>query len=269
MAYVSGGGPIETAYIFIDAGCLRETVREISRRYLGDESSIVINWMGLRRQHQKAFVYDAVSARGYNEDHIEYQGRIAGRMEEYARIKALDGFHMQLGDLRGKKSTQKKVDVQITVDMLMHTVRGNMSRCTLLTGDSDFQPLLEALTREGMFTTLWHPRHAPADLTGAADSLMALDMSQLADALLRPDGSPLLPRCGHDIRRPYGELRHDWYLERHRYEIREADVWTLERFYPDASASSENIRDVNLQVVIEAAKDLWRVDIPELQRGER
>ncbi len=255
-------------YLFADAGCLRETAKQISLRYLGMADAVILNWMGLRRAFQKVFVYDAVSAKGRDEDHLEYQRRIADRMNEYANIRALDGFHVQLGDLRGKKANQKKVDVQVTVDMLMHTVRGNMQRCTLLTGDSDFQPLLEALTREGMYTTLWHPKHAPADLTGAADSLIPLDLSQLADVLCRPDQSRLIPTFGGDVRRPCGELRHFWDDKPYRYEIHKDLLWTLEQFYPDASATSQFIKDRDLRVLTEAAKDIWHIDIPEMPHLE-
>ncbi len=75
------------------------------------------------------------------------------------------------------------VDVMIAVDMLRHTHKGNMARCTLLTSDLDFKPLVDALVQEGMHVTLWHGNKASRDLRRAADSLRPLNSIALAQIL--------------------------------------------------------------------------------------
>ena len=57
----------------------------------------------------------------------------------------------------------------IAADMLTHTIRRNMDEATLLAGDGDFTPLLDALSNEGMFVWLYHPPRASKELGAAAD----------------------------------------------------------------------------------------------------
>jgi hypothetical protein len=50
-----------------------------------------------------------------------------------------------------------------------------MDKATLLTGDLDFKPLLDALILEGMYTTLWYdPRITSKELLYSADSNQVL-----------------------------------------------------------------------------------------------
>lgn len=252
-------------YLFVDMGCLREVQKRISHRYFQDEVSLEISLTGLRGNHHKVFVYDAVPAQNHGEEHADWDRRLNERMIEVKRIRSLDGFHMPLGDLRGRKASQKKVDVMITVDMLMHTVRGNMQTCTLLTGDSDFQPLLEALTREGMVTTLWCPPHAPEDLRSAADSTRVLDIPELWPALARPGGAPLAANsCTQARALREGESLAIVKQDGRFFELTRGAEWLIERYDPQASAMSEQIRDADARIAIMYAEDVWRVTIPEI-----
>lgn len=68
----------------------------------------------------------------------------------------------------------------IAVDMLTHTFRGNMHTATLLTGDNDFKPLIDALVREGMFIQLQYPPgETNAELVNAADARVPLTLRTL------------------------------------------------------------------------------------------
>lgn len=67
----------------------------------------------------------------------------------------------------------------IAVDMMIHTIRRNMTEATLLAGDADFTPLLTALSNEGMFVKLIHPPAASHDLLSAADARECLTISRL------------------------------------------------------------------------------------------
>jgi hypothetical protein len=61
--------------------------------------------------------------------------------------------------------------------MLTHSFRRNMHRATLLTGDLDFKPLVDALVHEGMFVTLWYPPKATnKELIAAADARQKFDI---------------------------------------------------------------------------------------------
>jgi len=65
----------------------------------------------------------------------------------------------------------------IAVHMLSHTIRRNMTKATLLTGDLDFKPLIYTLIQEGMFVTLWCEKSSTSkDLVYSADSRRGLDL---------------------------------------------------------------------------------------------
>ena len=55
-----------------------------------------------------------------------------------------------------------------------------MNKATLLTGDMDFKPLLDALVQEGMYTTLLHdPKSTSKELLYAADSNEVLSLNRI------------------------------------------------------------------------------------------
>ena len=72
----------------------------------------------------------------------------------------------------------------IAVDMLTHAHRKNMNRATLLAGDQDFRPLIDALVRDGMFVELMYdPVSISTELADAADSRISLHPYWLAEWL--------------------------------------------------------------------------------------
>lgn len=259
-------GPKLIDYLFVDGGCLRATLGEISKRYLGPGQVIALDHAHLRGSHQKVFYYDAVPVQERGQRLDEWHAEIEPRLAELAQIQALDGFHVGTGDIRGRKpGKQKRVDVMIAVDMLMHTVRANMQQCTLLAGDVDFQPLLEQLVREGMFVTLWHPAQAAQDLIGAADSLRPLGVVQLGPALRRAGGLPLLPEFQNGVRPPMQTVPVATWVDeasKRGFELyRQGKHWTLERFDLLAAATSERATDEDPRILFSAAEDVWGVEV--------
>lgn len=254
----------KTSYLFIDAGCLRAAIERISERYFGVKDAVTVQYGMLRNSFTKAFYYDAVPAKGHDEEEHVWLSRIEPQMNAINAIKSADGFHAQTGDLRGKKARQKKVDVQIAVDMLLHTVRQNMEQCTLLAGDVDFQPLLEALIREGMYVTLWHPEHAAADLVNAADSVRPLNVMSLRAALFDREGQMLVPECYNDIR-PTGRSQPviSWMAGSHQVEVsRLSNKWLVEIYDPAGAAMSSRVMHSDIRIALSAAEDYWQIKAP-------
>jgi uncharacterized LabA/DUF88 family protein len=92
-----------------------------------------------------------------NETDQAYEARVRPQRELFDSAAGVDRVHVYEGDARRRRKRgleQKKVDVMIAVDMLTHTFRRNMHEATLLTGDNDFKPLVDALVHEGMFITI-------------------------------------------------------------------------------------------------------------------
>jgi hypothetical protein len=138
-----------------------------------------------------------------------------------------------------------------------------MSRCTLLAGDIDFQPLIEALVREGMFVDILHPPRASAALLDSADNAALLTVAYLGSALHRRDGRALLPQQVTDIR-PHkpADIRHVWGNGHFVYELRwvHEGYWLLERYERAAAALSLQMRDTELRILIEAARDVAGIE---------
>jgi uncharacterized LabA/DUF88 family protein len=247
---------------------LRATVQGISKRYLGQPDGVAVSFPELRREFAKVFYYDAVPAQDHKEEREAWIERIRPQTDEFAKIRALAGFHVQLGDLRGRAGNQrqKRVDVQIAVDMLLHTFRQNMERCTLLAGDVDFQPLIEALIREGMFVDVWHPPQASPALLDAADGRTPLTARFLGAALQRANGRPLLARSFEGVRpKAPADLRHHWGDGEYAYDLRydHEGYWLLERYVAAFAGRTLQIRDPSLRIVIETSRDIAGVEPDE------
>lgn len=149
-------GPKEISYLFIDGGYLSTIVWDISRKYFNGET-LEISFNVLSAGFTKTFYYDCPTPRKSGETSEEYQKRLTRQQLFFNNIRDQRGYHVFEGVVTGKpgKIRQKQVDVKIAVDMLIHTIRGNMHKATIITGDQDFKPLIDALVQEGMYVTLW------------------------------------------------------------------------------------------------------------------
>lgn len=77
--------------------------------------------------------------------------RVANDEARFNKIQELDGYFVRLGSVGGRKNMhQKKVDVWLAVEALDQAIRKNMNRAVLLTGDVDFEPLVNGLVQLGV-----------------------------------------------------------------------------------------------------------------------
>ncbi len=78
----------------------------------------------------------------------------------------------------------KRVDIQLTAEMLSHAHRGNFDLAILVAGDQDYVPLVEAVKYEGKRVVVWFFRDGLSrDLVLAADHAF-----NIAKILLEPTG---------------------------------------------------------------------------------
>lgn len=147
--------------------------------------------------YRKVFYYDAVPGQEYGETIPAYERRVQPEHERFDRIKEMPYFHVVLGELKGQKPRrQKRVDVSLAVDMLTHTFRKNMDHAVLFARDDDFTPLVQALVREGMNVTVWHPDRAAKGLLNAADVRKDFSLRNSYPYLLR-DGKRAFTILNH------------------------------------------------------------------------
>lgn len=170
---------MEINYLFIDGGCLRESLKNYSERFF-DNDLIEFDYPRLSLEFNKVFYYDSLPPIKNEELDDEYFERVEPIIKFFTNLSLLDGFHVYEGTTRRRRKIieQKKVDIMIAVDMLNHSFRKNMSKATLLTSDLDFKPLIDALVDNGMYVKLWYPiNKTNQELIQSADAGKELSLS--------------------------------------------------------------------------------------------
>jgi len=175
----SGRRQIE--YLFIDGAYLRECLNDkVNKFFNGDQ--IELDYTQVSRSFQKTFYYDCLPPNKNNDRPDDYEERILLQRQFFDHLRELSGFHVYEGTTSGvaHKARQKQVDIMIAVHMLSHTIRGNMAKATLLAGDLDFKPLIDALVQEGMYVTLWSDASSTSkELIYSADARRFLNIDTI------------------------------------------------------------------------------------------
>jgi uncharacterized LabA/DUF88 family protein len=175
-----------THYLFVDGASLHSRLQNVANEFFGGET-FEVDFERLAQRFTKVFYYDAIPLRDTDEPEDTYLARTQIYRDRHDRANLVNGVHVYEGDARKRRRRgyeQKKVDVMIAVDMMNHTFRHNMDVATLLTGDVDFKPLVDALVRDGMYVTLWYPPgETGRELLDAADARLPLNLDSLASAL--------------------------------------------------------------------------------------
>jgi len=172
---------MEVNYLFIDGGCLRETLKDYSERFF-DGDKVEFDYQKLSREFTKIFYYDSLPVKNESESEDEFNIRVQSTIDFFTKLSLLDGYHVYEGTARRRRRRieQKKVDIMIAVDMLNHSFRKNMSKATLLTADLDFKPLVDALVDNGMFISLWYPiNKTNQELIQSADASRKLGLTTI------------------------------------------------------------------------------------------
>jgi uncharacterized LabA/DUF88 family protein len=134
-----------------------------------------------------------------------YQSAVPSEMERrlfanaerfYYRLAQLSDFQLRLGRLEYRgvaKETgqpifeQKRVDVQLAVDVLTLAYSRQVATAVVVAGDSDFIPAFQAAKDQGVRIVLCYGRRNPAhrDLVEVADKRIVLTNDFLAKVCIR------------------------------------------------------------------------------------
>jgi len=169
--------------LFIDGAYLRQRHADMISRVFGKPGKLDLTTLrrsvirqtpeGSPGQFQRVFYYDCLhDVAKVDETPEELSTRIREQKAFFDTVQTHHGFHVRLGSLSGssRKLRQKEVDILLTVEMLDHAFRKNMTSAALLAGDLDFAPLLESLVRLGTWVDLYHdPRSIAQGLLASAD----------------------------------------------------------------------------------------------------
>ena len=133
---------------------------------------------------QRTYYYNAVDDRqkpGEADD--AFKARVDAQLDRLDRINSLPNCHVRVGSITGravKRRRQKQVDVQLAVDALLHSFNRTASVITLVAGDLDFKPLVDALVTLGVQTRLAFEKTSTSiKLRGSADQALEINL-QLA-----------------------------------------------------------------------------------------
>jgi uncharacterized LabA/DUF88 family protein len=166
-----------TIYKFIDGAYFEKCLADWGRDWLGGTPDFAPG--NVQGNAQKVFYYDALPIPKKNEPSADFEARHKAKMHFFAYLKTFQGWHVIHGIAkrnRGLEAQQKEVDVLLTVDMLTHAHRRNMTHVEFIAGDLDFRPLTDAVVREGIFVTLeYDPKHAASDLVDTCDGRQPWD----------------------------------------------------------------------------------------------
>jgi hypothetical protein len=209
-----------------------------------------------------------VPSKDSNESQQKYEERVAPQQAMLERAGMVHGVHVYQGiaHRRQRKLEQKKVDVMITVDMLTHTFRRNMDYATLLTGDGDFHPLVDALVNDGMFVNLWYPEgHSSRDLVSAADGRRPITIHDLYSFL-----SPIvqqgfrLPIAFSSLDEPQqGTILKEWSFDGIPYRLREYSSAFFLSFRATPRDQVTQIHHPELHMLRTYVKHERNIEIPE------
>ncbi|MCH9037720.1 MAG: NYN domain-containing protein [Chloroflexi bacterium] len=150
MRIISGDSRFLPCYIYVDAGYVREELKnhclsdEFSPRKIARALEHLDIFEGKTLKASRLFYYDAQDSEAEESE----RNRIA---DYFAKIQRLPDTHVTLGEIRkGKRRREQKgVDVQIAVDALKAATSGVIPVIVLVTGDADFAPLAKAIREAG------------------------------------------------------------------------------------------------------------------------
>lgn len=166
-----------TTYLFIDGRHLRKHYQETVQQWFGSEGEIDFRQIKdgfLGGGIARCFYYDALAdEQQQGESEQDFDARLEKEEAVFNGIEDLDGYFVRLGSMTGLKRNrrQKKVDILLAVEALDHAVRRNMDRAILLTGDRDFEPLVNSLVQMGIQVHIaGDKKHTSPHLRRAADA---------------------------------------------------------------------------------------------------
>jgi uncharacterized LabA/DUF88 family protein len=175
---------------FIDAGHLDKTLAASGIRRIEFDRLLSLLAIDAHTADSEevfaSYYYDCLPYLGMDPSIAEREQHNAKR-SFFAAIGRTYGLTIRLGVLARRDDlvtgrscfTQKRVDGQITSDMVLLAARGHITDAILLTGDSDLIPAVETAKDQGIRVHLFHGSSAHRDLIDACDTHTPLTTQRL------------------------------------------------------------------------------------------
>ena len=176
----------EKVGIFIDAGYVRHVLKhefKQARIDYGKLAESLVKSCGPEATILRTYFYDCEPYQGEPPTQEESK-RLADSQRFHEALRRIPFFEVRLGKLvrrgidkgSGKPFLeQKQVDVYMATDILMLSLKRAVNHVVLITGDSDFIPVVKVARDEGVQITLVHGGRPARRLQSAVDKNLQLD----------------------------------------------------------------------------------------------
>lgn len=146
--------------LFIDGGYLDEVLKFFGKARIDFEK--LAEEMANPHELLRTYYYHCLPYQSSQPSDEEIRF-FSGAQRFYKRLNNIDSFTVRLGKMayRGTDDNgspvyeQKRVDVMLATDLVMHSTKRLVTHVALLTGDSDFLPAVEIAKSEGVNVTLF------------------------------------------------------------------------------------------------------------------
>jgi uncharacterized LabA/DUF88 family protein len=173
--------------IFIDGAYLDATIK-------GECGGIKIDYSRLAQklagnvETLRTYYYNCLPYQ-HNPPTADESARFAQAQKFYTAVRALPRFEVRHGMLvyRGSDSTgkpiyvQKGIDIQFGVDLVLLSVKQQISHAVLVAGDSDLIPAVSVAKNEGVLIHLFHGSNPHHKLVEIADERTKITPDFLSD----------------------------------------------------------------------------------------
>jgi uncharacterized LabA/DUF88 family protein len=161
----------------------------------------------------RCYFYDCAPYMSHSPTDSEKR-RMAQHEQFVAALQDLDRWQVRLGKLEKRRDgdrevfAQKRVDVQLSVDLVRHAAAGHIQHAVILAGDSDFIPAIVAAKESGATVSIWCDRDTVhRDLMNVADEVQMIELKSFpqkkgAPRAERPTAERAAPSSGRGRRRP-------------------------------------------------------------------
>ena len=176
--------------VFIDAAYLQFTLKQEfnSPRICFQK---LVNRMAGSREILRSYYYDCEPYQS-NPPTQEERDRFGKAQRFHYALDRIPRFEVRLGKLafRGRDANnnpifqQKRVDIQMGVDLVLLAAKNLISDAAILAGDSDFLPAIDAAKPEGVVIHLFHGEHPHNELVARCDERTKIDQAFI-DAILK------------------------------------------------------------------------------------
>jgi uncharacterized LabA/DUF88 family protein len=168
--------------VFVDGGYLDSILDHAGKPFIsyGKMKTGLAEMAGEKLALLRAYYYHCAP---YEAPHLSSIDK-ERNMRKNAFFSALKryGFTVRLGDLeyRGRDNAgelmfqQKGVDIALATDLLNLSIKGLITHAVIVTGDSDYVPVIDAVKNEGVHVTVAHGKFAHDRLVEVADATVLL-----------------------------------------------------------------------------------------------